>query len=94
MRKGNIANKITVNGANITGAYRAAASVESWADTPFTNVTFRNISIEYTGGGTEEQAKQVVKAPGVDARSLPVWGFYAKNVRNLFFDNVSPLRKT
>mgnify|MGYP000853445622 CR=1 FL=1 len=89
MRKGNTANKITVNGANITGAYRSAASVESWADTPFTNVTFRNISIEYTGGGTEEQAKQVVKAPGVDARSLPVWGFYARNVQNLFFDNVS-----
>jgi len=89
MRKGNTANKITVNGANITGVYRAAASVESWADTPFTNVVFRNISIEYTGGGTEEQAKQVVKAPGVDARSLPVWGFYARNVQNLFFDNVS-----
>ena len=44
---------------------------------------------EMVSGSVEEQAKQVVKAPGVDARPLPVWGFYARNVQNLFFDNVS-----
>ena len=29
-----------------------------------------------------------VKSPGVDARPLPAWGFYARNVEALEFDNV------
>jgi hypothetical protein len=29
-----------------------------------------------------------VKSPGVDARPLPAWGFHARNVQNLQFDNV------
>jgi len=29
-----------------------------------------------------------VKSPGVDARPLPAWGFYARNVKNLSFENV------
>jgi hypothetical protein len=29
-----------------------------------------------------------VKSPGVDARPLPAWGFYARNVGKLQLDNV------
>ena len=29
-----------------------------------------------------------VKSPGTDARPLPAWGFHARNVQNLQFDNV------
>ena len=68
--------------------YRAASSVESWAKTPFENVVFRDVTIDYIGGGTREQARIRVKSPGVDARPLPAWGFYARNVGNLQFDNI------
>jgi len=88
MKRGNTAGSIRVNRVTATGVYRAAASVESWAETPFTNVVFRDVTVEYKGGGTREQARLTVKAPGVDARPLPSWGFYARNVQNLRFDNV------
>jgi hypothetical protein len=88
IKPGNTAGNIRVNRVTATGVYRAAASVESWAETPLTNVVFRDVTIEYTGGGTLEQARATVKSPGVDARPLPAWGFYARNVQNLEFDNV------
>jgi hypothetical protein len=44
--------------------------------------------VEFSGGGTAEQAKMEVKSPGTDARPLPVWGLYAKNVGVLSLDNV------
>ena len=55
---------------------------------PFTNVVFRDVSIEYAGGGTREQARISIKGPGVDARPLPAWGFYARNVKNLALEDV------
>jgi polygalacturonase len=88
MKRGNTAGNILVNRVTATGVYRAASSVESWADTPFTNVVFRDVTIECVGGGTREQAALAVKSPGVDARPLPAWGFYARNVQHLQFDNV------
>ena len=88
LKPGNTAGRILVNRATVTGVYRAASSVESWAQTPFENVVFRDVTIEYTGGGTSEQARIEVKSPGVDARPLPAWGFYARNVGKLQLDNV------
>ncbi|MBN2314419.1 MAG: right-handed parallel beta-helix repeat-containing protein, partial [Sedimentisphaerales bacterium] len=88
LKPGNTAGRIVVNRATATGVYRAASSVESWADTAFENVTFRDVTIEYKGGGTKKQALMKVKSPGVDARNLPAWGFYARNVDYLQFDNV------
>src|SRR5262249_564983 len=71
-----------------TGVYRSALSVESWADAPITNVVVRNASIEFLGGGKAEQALQPVKGPGVDARALPAWGIYARNVDRLTLEDV------
>jgi hypothetical protein len=88
LKPGNTAGRITVNRVAATGVYRAASSVESWAETPFTNVVFRDVSIEFAGGGKLDQARLPIKGPGVDARPLPAWGFYARNVKNLTFDNV------
>jgi polygalacturonase len=88
LKPGNTAGRITVNRVTATGVYRTASSVESWAEGPFTNVVFRDINIEFEGGGTLEKASMPIKAPGVDARPLPAWGFYARNVKNLTFDNV------
>lgn len=88
LKPGNTAGRIVVNRVTATGVYRAASSVESWADGAFTNVVFRDVTIECAGGGTKEQASMSVKSPGVDARALPAWGFYARNVDTLEFDNV------
>ena len=88
LKPGNTAGRIVVSRATATGVYRAASSVESWAETAFENVTFRDVTIEYEGGGTQKQADREVKSPGVDARPLPAWGFYARKVDNLQLDNV------
>ena len=88
LKSGNTAGNIIVNRVSATGVYRAACAIESWADTRFTNVVFRDVTIEYQGGGTLEDARMTVKSPGVDARPLPAWGFHARNVQNLQFDNV------
>ena len=75
-------------GLNATGVYRSAVSVESWSDMPITNVVVRNAVIEFSGGGTAEQAKQTVRGPGVDARPLPAWGFYARNVQQFTLEDI------
>jgi hypothetical protein len=88
LKSGNTAGSIIADRVTATGVYRAAPSVESWAETGFANVVFRDVTIEYKGGGTLEDARRAVKSPGTDARPLPAWGFYARNVQNLRFDNV------
>ncbi|HTL57057.1 MAG TPA: right-handed parallel beta-helix repeat-containing protein [Candidatus Limnocylindrales bacterium] len=87
-KPGNPVGTITIAGLEATEVYRSAFSVESWADAPITNVVLRNAHIEFSGGGTAEQAKQVVKGPGVDARALPAWGIYARNVERLTVQDV------
>jgi hypothetical protein len=87
-KPGNPVGRITIAGLNATGVYRSALSVESWSDVPITNVVFRNSSIEFGGGGTAEQSRQLVKGPGVDARPLPAWGLYARNVERLTLEDV------
>ncbi|HRZ39160.1 MAG TPA: hypothetical protein P5534_22665 [Candidatus Paceibacterota bacterium] len=83
IKPGNTVGRVTVAGLTATGVYRSALSVESWADTPITNVVLRNLSIEWAGGGTAAQARQPVRGPGVDARPLPAWGIYARHVEAL-----------
>jgi hypothetical protein len=88
-RPENTADNITIADLTATGVYRAAASVESWCETACGRVVFRDVSIEYEGGGTAKQAKEPPRKPGVDARSLPVWGFYAKNARDITLENAN-----
>jgi hypothetical protein len=87
-KPGNPVGRISIAGLNATGVYRSALSVESWSDVPITNVVVRNASIEFLGGGKAEQAGQPVKGPGVDARPLPAWGVYARNVEQLTLQDV------
>ena len=87
-RPGNTADGITVTRLTATGVYRAAASVEAWAGTPVGRVVFRDVSIEYAGGGKKPEEGLEVRKPGLDARGLSAWGFYAHNVRDLRFEDV------
>jgi hypothetical protein len=88
LKPGNTAGRISINRLTATGAYLAAASIESWAETPIEKVTLRDVSLEFKGGGTAEQARIQVRSPGVDARALPAWGIYARNVKTLELENV------
>jgi len=88
LKPGNTAGRIEISRVTGTGIYRAAASVESWAETPIEQAVFRDVSLRYEGGGKPDPARQTVKAPGVDARLLPAWGFYARNVKHLRFEDV------
>jgi hypothetical protein len=87
-RPGNTVGRVVIDDLHATGIYRAAFAVESWAETPMTNVVIRDAWLEYTGGGSTSLAAQAVAGPGVDARPLPAWGFYLRNVQQLRLENV------
>ncbi|MHC1764871.1 MAG: glycoside hydrolase family 28 protein [Verrucomicrobiia bacterium] len=87
-RSGNTVGRVTVTDLHATGVYRSALSVESWADEPIDHVVVRDASIEYVGGGRADQATKPVTRPGTDARPLPAWGVYARNVRKLTLEDV------
>ena len=87
LKPGNTGGRITVSRVTATGVTLAASSVESWADAPIERVVFRDVTIECDGGGKREAGKPV-EPPGVDVRPLPAWGFYARNVKDLVFDQV------
>lgn len=88
VKPGNTVGRITVDGLRATGVYRAAMSVETWAESPIDQVVLRNVHIEYTGGGTASQAAASVPPPKIDPRVLPVWGLYARNIRLLTLDDM------
>ena len=88
LKPGNTAGDVTVERLSATGVYQAAISAESWADSPIDRVVLRELSVEFTGGGKAEQASRPVKSPGMEARPLPSWGIYARQVGELVLDGV------
>jgi hypothetical protein len=87
-KAGHTIGQVSIDRMTATGAYRAAASIESWGDEPIGRVDLRDCTLEFTGGGTEQQAATEVRSPGVDARPLPAWGIYARHVAALNLANV------
>lgn len=87
-KPGNTVGRVTVHGLRATGVYRAALSAESWAEAPINQVVLRDVQVEYSGGGQAWPAEQTLRGPGVDARSLPAWGLYARGVKNLILEDV------
>ena len=87
-KPGSQAGSITISGLEATGIYRSAISAESWSDSPITNVVIRNAHLEFSGGGQFDPASKMVQAPRVDARPLPAWGAYARNVLHFTLEDV------
>jgi hypothetical protein len=88
-RPGNSATDIVVSRLTATGVYKAAASVESWTETPVGRVVFRDVSIEYAGGGAAAETESPkAKPPALDARPLPAWGLYARNAQEIVLEDV------
>ncbi len=88
LKPGNSAGRIVVERVSAAGVYLAASSVESWAEAPFAEVVFRDVEIEFAGGGTEDEARRPIKPPATEARPLPAWGFYLRRVTQATFENV------
>ena len=87
-RGNNPVGRVVIDGLWATGVYRSAMSFESWADAPIGHVEVRNVRVGYDGGGKRPADGGLVKYPVVDARELPVWGVYARNVKDLTLDDV------
>jgi Pectate lyase superfamily protein len=86
--KGNRIGRVTVDRLTATGAYRAAASIESWGDDAVQRVSLHDVSMRFVAGSREAQATETANKPGVDVRPLPAWGLYARHVDWLELDNV------
>jgi polygalacturonase len=84
---GNTVGRVTITGLHATGVYRSALSAESWSDWPITNLVLRGAQVEFAGGGQAWPAGRTVQSPRVDARPLPAWGFYARNIETLAIED-------
>ena len=88
LNDGNSAGKIWVERVKASNINAYAASVESWKGGMFDEVVFRDVSIEYTGHPDASSSDASLRQPGADARSLPCWGWFVRNVKNVVFENV------
>ncbi len=48
----------------------------------------RDVSIEYAGKGKLNEAASAISKLRLDARRLPAWGFFARNVKRVDLQNV------
>lgn len=90
LNKGNQAGNINVENITATGIYRNACSIEAWpVDSKFENVKFKDVSITYCIDNEQLLKVSDFSRPRTESRPLPYWGFYARNVKNIVFDNVT-----
>ena len=93
--------RITIDRLTATGIYRAAASVESWANEPIARVELRDSTLQFVGGfgplvaDPLETAASLVasdsttaRPPGLNFRPLPAWAFFGRHVKSLSLSNV------
>ena len=89
LSEGNCANNILVENVKATHLNYAALSMESWKGGSYSDVIFRNVSLDYIGSDKVEKLNTPVKNPPANARDLPCWGGLFRNVNNLLLENVS-----
>jgi len=88
LNEGNNAGKILVERLKAVQVNEYAASVESWKGGMFDEVTFRDISIEYVGHPAASSSDVSLGQPPVDARILPCWSWFVRNVKSITFENI------
>ncbi|MDA3963891.1 MAG: glycosyl hydrolase family 28-related protein [Planctomycetota bacterium] len=84
----NDTGRVVLNQISAVGVRRFAVSIESWSDTPWTEVELRDIDVSFAPGCEPCDPNAVVEAPHVDARPLPAWGLYARGVTRLTLDRI------
>jgi hypothetical protein len=88
LNEGNTAGKILVERVKAEAVNSFAASVESWKGGVFDEVIFRDVSIEYVGNPDASSSDAALRQPPADARPLPCWAWFVRNVKNITFENV------
>lgn len=88
LNEGNNGDNIVVERLVAKNINFAAVSIESWKGGIYNDVVFRDIAIDYVGSSDESLKNIVIARPPADSRPLPCWGWYARNVCNLTFENV------
>jgi polygalacturonase len=86
---------VLIEGIEAGGANRTGCPIAGIPDHPIENLTLRDISLSFAGGGATPAPGQVVpeQAAGYPEYrmfgALPAYGFYARHVRGLRLDNVT-----
>lgn len=93
LHEGNHAGKIVVEKIKASRINRFAFSIESWKGGVYENVTLRDVEIDYIGNPEAFTGDYNLKSPPTDARPLPVWGLFVRNVKEIELENVN-LRHT
>jgi hypothetical protein len=88
INQGNTAGRVWVDHLTATGVNLTAASLESWAQAPIGRICLRDVSLEFTGESPLDPKSTEVRVPGTEARPLPAWGIYARNIKVLQLENV------
>lgn len=88
LNEGNECGTIKVKRVKATRIAKSASSVESWKGGTFQHILLRDISIEYTGHNDPALCTIQPRQPHVDARILPCWGWFFRNVKKLTCKNV------
>ncbi len=88
LNQGNECGSICVERVKAKHIMQSASSVESWNGGSFETVSFRDVSIEYDGHEDANLRNIQISKPHVDARMLPCWAWFVKNVKSLAFENV------
>ncbi|MDY9919045.1 MAG: glycosyl hydrolase family 28-related protein [Proteiniphilum sp.] len=90
LNEGNHAGSIDIENITATGIYRNACSVEAWAEgSKFENIKIKNVSVTYHVDDEQVLGTTGFFRPRTESRALPYWGFYARNVDNIVFENVT-----
>lgn len=83
LNQGNEGGTIKVEHVRATRIARSASSVESWKGGTFQHIVLRDITIEYAGHDDLSLRTLRIAQPHVDARMLPCWGWFFRNVKQL-----------
>lgn len=88
LNQGNECGTIKVERVRATRIARSASSVESWKGGTFQHIVLRDITVEYAGHDDPSLPAIRPGQPHVDARVLPCWGWFFRNVKQLTCENV------
>lgn len=89
LNEGNEGDRILVERVKATGIRQAAASVESWRGGTYGSITLRDIDISYAGNDDPALKHIQPEQPPADARPLPCWALFVRNVRHISLANVT-----
>ncbi len=89
-----ILRNVTIENVTATGANIIGSSITGLPEHPVENIVLKNVSINYNGGGTIEDAKKTVEElpdhypEGNMFGTLPSYGLYVRHAKNVTLDRL------